>query len=79
MVKIILSIISSLFTAAGKLFDLLYAKQLTDAGKAEQQVADLKAQVNAAHKALQARIVAERDAAANPDGLHDDDQFKRSD
>jgi hypothetical protein len=79
MVKIILSIISSLFTAAGKLFDFLYAKQLTDAGKAEQQVADLKAQVNAAHKALQARIVAERDAAANPNSLHDDDQFKRSD
>ena len=80
MISVILSVISSLFSLAGKIFDFLYAKQLTDAGKAEQQVADLKAQVDAAHKAIQARIAVERDAAANPDGVSDnDDGFRRKD
>jgi hypothetical protein len=80
MISVILSIISSLFSLAGKVFDFLYSKQLTDAGKAEQQVADLKAQIDAAHKALQARVAVERDAAANPDGVSDDDDgFRRKD
>ena len=80
MISVILSVISSLFSLAGKIFDFLHAKQLTDAGKAAQQVADLKAQVDAAHKALQARIAVERDAAANPDRVPDDDDgFRRSD
>jgi len=79
MISVILSFVSSLFTAAGKLFDWLYAKQLADAGKAEQQVADLKAAVDAAHKALQARIAVERDSTANPDSLYDDDGFRRND
>jgi hypothetical protein len=80
MISVILSVISSLFSLAGKVFDFLYAKQLADAGKAQQQVADLKAAVDAAHKALQARIAVERDAAADPDGVSvSDDGFKRPD
>jgi len=80
MISVILSVISSLFSLAGKIFDFLYAKQLADAGKAEQQVADLKAAVDAAHQALKARIAVERDAAANPDGVPDDDDgFRRND
>jgi len=80
MISVILSVISSLFSLAGRVFDYLHAKQLADAGKTAQQVADLKKQVDDAHKALQARIAVERDAAANPDGVSDDDDgFKRSD
>ena len=79
MISIILSIISSLFSAAGKLFDWLYAKQMIDAGKTAQQVEDLRKQIDAAHQALKARIDVERDIAANPDSLFDDDNFKRPD
>jgi predicted amino acid-binding ACT domain protein len=80
MISVILSVISSLLSLAGKIFDFLYAKQLVDAGKAAQQVADLKAQVDAAHEALQARIAVEHDAVANPDGVPDDDDgFRRND
>jgi len=60
----ILTIIGSLFTAAGKLFDYLYANKLVDAGKTQQPVADLKAQIDAAHKALEARLAVERERRA---------------
>lgn len=77
MIYTILTIIGGLFQAAGKLFDYLYAKKLVDAGKTEQQVADLKAQIDAAHKALQARLDVERERQLNPNGVRDDDGFKR--
>jgi len=73
----ILTIIGSLFQAAGKMFDWLYAKKLVDAGKTQQQVADLKAQIDAAHKALEARLAVERERELNPNGVRDDDGFKR--
>lgn len=79
MIYAILSIIGSLFTAAGKLFDWLYAKKLADAGKTAQQVEDLKGQIDAAHQALQARLAVERERALNPGGVRDDDGFKRPD
>jgi len=80
MVNVILSIISSLLSLTGKIFDYLYAKQLTDAGKAEQKVAELREQVANAHRALQARIIAERLANNDPDGVSTtDDGFKRPD
>ena len=79
MIYVILTIIGSLFAAAGKLFDWLYAKQLVDAGKTAQQVIDLKAQIDAAHIALQARLAVERERQLNPGGVHDDDGFKRPD
>ena len=79
MIYTILAIIGSLFSAAGKMFDWLYAKKLVDAGKTEQQVADLKAQIDAAHKALQARLAVERERELNPGGVRDDDGFKRPD
>jgi hypothetical protein len=77
MIYAILTIIGSLFQAAGKMFDWLYAKDLVDAGKTQQQVADLKAQIDAAHKALEARLAVERDRQLNPNGVRDDDGFKR--
>jgi hypothetical protein len=79
VISFILNLIGSLFTAAGKLFDWLYAKQLVDAGKTEQQVADLKAQIDDAQKALQARLAVERERQLNPGGVRDDDGFKRPD
>ena len=80
MIALILNIVSSLFTVAGKLFDILYAKQLTDAGKAEQKVAELREQVANAHRALQVRIIAERLANNDPVGVSTtDDGFKRPD
>ena len=79
MIAIILSLISSLFSAAGKMFDWLYAKKLIDAGRTEQQVADLKGQIDAAHKALQARLDVERERELNPSGVRDSDGFRRPD
>lgn len=61
------------------MFDWLYAKDLVDAGKTQQQVANLKAQIDAAHKALQARLAVERERELNPGGVRDDDGFKRPD
>jgi len=75
----ILTIIGSLFQAAGKMFDWLYAKQLVDAGKTAQQVSDLKGQIDAAHTALQARLAVERERQLNPGGVRDDDGFRRPD
>ena len=79
MIYAILTIIGSLFQAAGKLFDWLHAKQLVDAGKTAQQVSDLKGQIDAAHTALQARLAVERERELNPGGVRDDDGFRRPD
>ena len=79
MIYAILTIIGSLFQAAGKMFDWLYAKQLVDAGKTAQQVSDLKGQIDAAHTALQARLAVERERQLNPGGVRDDDGFRRPD
>lgn len=79
MITAIISLISGLFVVAGKIFDWLYSKQLVDAGKTAQQVSDLKAQIDAAQKALEARLEVERDRQLNPGGVHDDDGFRRPD
>jgi hypothetical protein len=79
VISAILSFISGLFQVAGKIFDWLYAKRLVDAGRTAQQLESLKEQVNAAQKAVQARLAVERDLAANPDGVRDDDGFRRAD
>lgn len=79
MIYAILTLIGSLFMAAGKMFDWLYAKKLVDAGKTQQQVADLKAQIDAAHIALEARLDVERERQLNPNGVRDDDGFRRPD
>ena len=79
MITVILSIISGLFQFAGKIFDYLHTKQLVDLAKTSQQVADLKAQVEDAHKALEARLAVQRDRELNPGGVRTDDGFKRPD
>ena len=79
MVATILSLIGALFSLAGKLFDYLRERQIVDIGKTAQQVADLKGEVDAAHKALQARLDVERDNINKPDGVRDSDGFQRPD
>lgn len=79
MIAVILKIISGLFWAAGKIFDVLYARQLVDAGRTAQKVEDLKGQVDAAHKALQNRLDVERERQLDPDRVRVDDGFKRPD
>jgi hypothetical protein len=55
MTSVLLSVISSLFWAAGKLFEWLYAKQLVDAGKTQSQLEALRNQVHEAEIAVAAR------------------------
>lgn len=75
MISLILSIISGLFSAAGKLFELLYAQQLVDAGKTTQQLQDLKGQIDAAQQAIAVRE-AQR-IADERDGLPKHDEWDR--
>ena len=77
MISTILTIIGGLFTLAGKIFDLLYARQMVDAGKTAQQVADLQKQVEAAHAALQAKAAVDADIAVHGERVPDDDPFLR--
>jgi hypothetical protein len=65
VITAIISLISGLFSVAGKIFELLYSKQLIDAGKTAQQLEDLKGQINAAQEAIAIReaqrLINERD------------------
>jgi hypothetical protein len=79
MITVIISLISSLLSVAGKLFDFLHERQMIDAGKTEQQLADLKAQVDAAHRSVSIRNAVERAINADPSSLPVDDGFKRPD
>lgn len=79
MISALISFIGGLFQVAGKIFDWLYAKRLVDAGRTAQQLESLKEQVEAAKNAVQKRIDIERDLAADPDRVRDDDGFRRAD
>jgi len=79
MISIILSLISALFTGAGKLFEFLYAQKLVDAGKTAQQLSDLQGQVDAARKAVELREKARIAAELNPGGVMQPDDFTRPD
>ena len=79
MISIILSLISALFTGAGKLFEFLYAQKLVDAGKTAQQLSDLQGQVDAARKAVELREKARLAAEHDPNGVMSDDEFVRPD
>lgn len=74
MVATILSIISGLFTFAGKLFEYLYERRLIDAGVTQQQLSDLEQQAKEAQIAIAAREAVRADAAT---GKLSDDEFSR--
>ncbi len=77
MISYALSIISSLFWAAGKLFELLYARQLVDAGKVQAELEALRKQVQDAQIAVAAREAIRADVARDPVRVPDDDPFLR--
>jgi len=77
VIQTILTIIGGLFTLAGKLFDWLYARQMIDAGKTAEQVAQLQVQVEAAHAALKAKAAIDVDVAVHGERVPDDDPFLR--
>ncbi len=77
MISYALSIISSLFWAAGKLFELLYAIRLADAGRVQAELEALRKQVQDAQIAVAAREAIRADVARDPGRVPDDDPFLR--
>lgn len=77
MVASLLSLVSGLFALAGKVFEWLYARQLIDAGKTQQQLEALSAQVRDAQVAVAAREAIRATLASDPDRVSDDDGFRR--
>jgi hypothetical protein len=73
----LITIISGLFTLAGKVFEFMYAQKLIDAGKTSQQLDDLKGQIDAAQKAIALREEARRTAELNPTSVMQSDEFTR--
>lgn len=74
---LVLNVISGLFWAAGKLFEWLYAKQLVDAGRTQQQLETLRNEVTKAQIAVAAREAIRASVARDPDSVPDDDPFLR--
>ena len=79
MIVTILQLIGGLFALAGKLFDWLNQRQLVDLAQTAQELTNLKAQVDAAHQAVQIREAVSAAIAAKPSSLSDDDGFQRPD
>jgi hypothetical protein len=52
---------------------------MIDAGKTEQQLANLKSQVEAAHRSVAIRNAVERAINSKPDIVSEPDEFKRPD
>ena len=74
---LVLNVISGLFWAAGKLFEWLYAKQLVDAGRTQQQLERLRHEVTNAQIAVAAREAIRASVARDPDSVPINDPFLR--
>ena len=80
MITLILSLLSSLFTFTGKLFEWLYAKQLVDAGRTQAQLEALRNQVHEAEIAVAAREAVRAAILKSPTSIvpeYDNDPFLR--
>lgn len=77
MITLLLSLVSGLFTAAGKVFEWLYARQLVDAGRTQEQLEALRKQTHDAQIAVAAREAIRASDIARPDSVPDDDPFRR--
>lgn len=73
MIPGLLSLLTVLFGAVGKLFEWLYAQRLVDAGKTQQQLETLANDIRQAQIAVAAREAIRAAAARSPDGLPIDD------
>jgi len=71
MIPAILSVVSGLFSVAGKIFEWLYARQLVDAGRTQANLEALRKQVQDAQIAVAAR---EAVRAANAGGVSIDER-----
>lgn len=71
MIAAILSVVSGLFSVAGKIFEWLYARQLVDAGRTQANLEALRKQVQDAQIAVAAR---EAVRAANAGGVSIDER-----
>ena len=71
MIGALLSVVSGLFSVAGKVFEWLYAKQLVDAGRVQEKLDALNKQVRDAQIAVAAREAVR--AATVRDGVSVDD------
>lgn len=77
MVPALISLLTVLFGAVGKLFEWLYAKQLVDAGRTQQQLEALSNEVKQAQIAVAAREAVRASIARSPDSLPEHDPFLR--
>lgn len=77
MISLVLSVVSGLFKFAGTLFEWLYARQLVDAGKTQQQLESLRNEVQQAQIAVAAREAVRASIAANGGGVPNNDPFLR--
>ena len=79
MIVWILQLLGGLFSVAGKLFDYLNQKQMVDLAKTAQQLENLKAQVDAAHKSVEIREAVRAALERDPSSVMSVDEFTRSD
>lgn len=77
MVPALISLLTVAFAAVGKLFEWLYAKQLVDAGRTQQQLEQLSNEVKQAQIAVAARETVRASIAKSPDSLPERDPFLR--
>lgn len=77
MIPGLISLLTVLFGAVGKLFEWLYAQQLVDAGRTQQQLEALSNEVKQAQIAVAAREAVRASVLRNPDSLPDNDPFLR--
>lgn len=74
----IIALLSNLAAAFVKFLDWLHDKKLVESGAAQQQLEDLKGQINGIQVAIAAREAVRRDiAAAGPNVVPDNDPFIR--
>ena len=77
MVPTLISLLTVLFGAVGKLFEWLYAAKLVDAGRTQQQLETLSNEVKQAQLAVAAREAVRAAIARDPNSLPTDDPFLR--
>ncbi len=77
MITAILSVVSGLFSVAGKVFEWLYAKQMVDAGRVQEKLDALNKQVRDAQIAVAAREAVRAATVRDGVSVDDNDPFLR--